>query len=92
MTAANQTAVITLTGMFGKGYPALMVKLSSSEIQVDGNNFAFFDYRVELSQDVQSVTITLTNETRMAMNPLCEKAGYNNGTAGNPTCGIYIGV
>ena len=26
------------------------------------------------------------------MNPLCDKAGYNNGTAGNPTCGIYIGV
>lgn len=30
LTAANQTVVITLTGIFGKGYPALMVKLSSS--------------------------------------------------------------
>jgi hypothetical protein len=28
----------------------------------------------------------------MAFNPLCEKAGYNNGTAGNEVCGIYMGV
>lgn len=69
-----------------------MAKLSSTQIVVDGNNFGFYDYREELSENFQSVSITLNKESRMAVNPLCEKAGYNNGTAGNSDCGIYIGV
>jgi hypothetical protein len=28
----------------------------------------------------------------MNMDPSCNYAGYNNGTAGNLICGIYIGV
>jgi len=29
---------------------------------------------------------------RMDADPTCEDAGYNNGTAGNTVCGIYIGI
>jgi len=28
----------------------------------------------------------------MDFNPLCTDSGYNNGSAGNTNCGIYIGV
>jgi len=49
LIAANQTVKITLTGIYGKGYPHLMVKLSNVQTTVDGDNFVAFDFKEELS-------------------------------------------
>lgn len=92
LIANNQTVVVTLTGIYGKGFPQLLVKLSNVQTSVYGLNVVDYDLSAGLDSTKQWTQITLDSALRQSINPLCEQAGYNNGTAGNQNCGIYIGV
>ena len=44
LIAYNLTVVIKLKGFYGKGYPKVMVKVSSQPIKVDDSNYATYDW------------------------------------------------
>ena len=92
LIAANQTVKVTLTGVYGKGYPKLMIKLANVQTTVDADNFVSYDFIDQLSAENQQISIILNEFDRASVNPLCEFAGYANGTEGNINCGIYVGV
>jgi hypothetical protein len=49
LIAANQTVKISLTGLYGKGYPRLMVKLANVQTTVTADNFVQYDFIEQLS-------------------------------------------
>lgn len=83
---------MTLTGIYGKGFPQLLIKLSNVQTSVYGLNVVDYDLSASLDSSKQWAQIKLDSALRQSINPLCEQSGYNNGTAGNVNCGIYIGV
>ena len=44
LIAANETVQISLTGIYGKGFPKLMVKISNMQTIVNSNNFVTYDF------------------------------------------------
>lgn len=83
LISPNQTIELTLTGIFGKGYPSLMVKVAGKPTTISSQNSLSYDFRKDLDSATQSVNMTLDPATLMRVDPTCERAGYANGTAGN---------
>lgn len=92
LIAPDQTVIVTLTGIYGKGYPKLMVKISGVQTQISAKNVLSYDFEQSIDASTQSISMTLDYDMRMSVDPTCEMAGYANQTGGNPACGIYIAV
>ena len=64
LIANNQTVVVTLTGIYGKGFPHLLVKLSNVQTSVYGLNVVDYDLSASLESSQQWAQIKLDSALR----------------------------
>jgi hypothetical protein len=72
------------------GNPAILLKLSNSEVYPNSADVQSWDYKTD-NPDKQTDSIVIPFSDRSSKYAFCDKAGYNL-NAGNRSCGFYIAV